>query len=178
MGGDGRGRDQHQCRLDAASLNDSGLPFLRLDAAVHRWRHADHWAWATWWIPLLVLFGIWKHGVRRVPLTYTPMLWSLVFPLGMYAVASLRLSLAADVPLLRTMSLVMVWVALAVWGATAIGLTAARGTVIGISPTRRCEPPSCKRSHPEHAELRLRDRRVRAPPKSTTPARGASRPAR
>jgi len=45
------------------------------------------WAWATWWIPLLLLFGIWKHGICPVPLTYTPMFWSLVFPLGMYALA-------------------------------------------------------------------------------------------
>ena len=70
------------------------------------------WAWATWWIPLLVLLGIWKHGVCRVPVTYTPMFWSLVFPLGMYALASLRLSLAADFPPLRTLSLAMAWIAL------------------------------------------------------------------
>ena len=75
-----------------------------------------------WWIPLLILFGIWKHGVCRVPITYTPMLWSLVFPLGMYALASLRLSLASDFPPLRTISLTMVWVALAVWAATSAGL--------------------------------------------------------
>src|SRR5262249_5015229 len=25
------------------------------------------WSWATWWIPLLLLFGIWKHGIWRVP---------------------------------------------------------------------------------------------------------------
>jgi tellurite resistance protein TehA-like permease len=80
------------------------------------------WAWATWWIPLLVLFGIWKHGVRRVPLRYTPMLWSLVFPLGMYGVASLRLSLAAELPALKTISAAMTWVALAAWSATAFGL--------------------------------------------------------
>jgi tellurite resistance protein TehA-like permease len=80
------------------------------------------WAWATWWIPLLLLFGIWKHGVCRVPIGYTPMLWSLVFPLGMYALASLRLSLASDFPPLRSVSPAMVWVALAAWAATAIGL--------------------------------------------------------
>ncbi len=80
------------------------------------------WAWATWWIPLLVLFGIWKHGVRRVPLRYTPMLWSLVFPLGMYGVASLRLSLAAELPTLKTISAAMSWIALAAWLATALGL--------------------------------------------------------
>ena len=78
------------------------------------------WAWAIWWIPMLLLLGIWKHGVRRVPLKYSPMLWSLVFPLGMYALASLRLSLAADLPLLRTISVAMTWVALAAWTATAL----------------------------------------------------------
>ena len=83
------------------------------------------WAWATWWIPLLILFGIWKHGVRRVPLRYTPMLWSLVFPLGMYGVASLRLSLAAELPALKTISAAMTWVALAAWIATALGLVLA-----------------------------------------------------
>ena len=80
------------------------------------------WAWATWWIPLLILFGIWKHGVRRVPIRYTPALWSLVFPLGMYALASLRLSLASDFSAFRPVAFSMAWVALAVWGATAIGL--------------------------------------------------------
>lgn len=80
------------------------------------------WAWGTWWIPLLVLFGIWKHAVCRVPISYTPALWSLVFPLGMYALASLRLSLAADYTPLHSVSLAMVWVALAAWAATALGL--------------------------------------------------------
>jgi tellurite resistance protein TehA-like permease len=83
------------------------------------------WAWATWWIPLLILFGIWKHGVRGVPLRYTPMLWSLVFPLGMYGVASLRLALAAELPALKTISAAMIWVALAAWTATALGLALA-----------------------------------------------------
>jgi tellurite resistance protein TehA-like permease len=54
------------------------------------------WAWATWWIPLLAFFGVWRHLVRRSPLTYAPLYWSLVFPLGMYAVATYRLSLASD----------------------------------------------------------------------------------
>jgi tellurite resistance protein TehA-like permease len=80
------------------------------------------WAWATFWIPMLVLFGLWKHGACGVPVRYSPMLWSLVFPLGMFALASLRLSLAADVPLLRTLSEGMVWIALAAWIATAVGL--------------------------------------------------------
>jgi tellurite resistance protein TehA-like permease len=83
------------------------------------------WAWGTWWIPLLVMFGIWKHGVHRVPLTYTPMLWSMVFPLGMYAVATYHLSVADDYPPLRVLSHLMAWVALGAWIATTVALIVA-----------------------------------------------------
>jgi hypothetical protein len=64
---------------------------------------------------------IWKHGVCRVPLTYTPMFSSLAFLLGIYALASLRLSLAADFPPLRMLSLATAWLALAAWAASAAG---------------------------------------------------------
>jgi tellurite resistance protein TehA-like permease len=60
--------------------------------------------------------------VCRVPLTYSPMLWSLVFPLGMYALASLRVSLTADFPPLSALAQAMAWVALATWLATGAGL--------------------------------------------------------
>jgi tellurite resistance protein TehA-like permease len=80
------------------------------------------WGWATWWVPLLVVFGIWTHGVHRLPLTYTPLFWSLVFPLGMYSLATLRLSHVADVTVLGALSLVMVWIALAAWLLTSVGL--------------------------------------------------------
>ena len=83
------------------------------------------WAWGTWWIPLLVMFGIWKHGVRRIPLSYTPMLWSIVFPLGMYAVATGRLSLADNYPPLRVLSHLTAWVALGAWIATTAALIVA-----------------------------------------------------
>ena len=94
------------------------------------------WGWATWWIPLLVVFGLWKHAVRRVPLRYTPMLWSLVFPLGMYALASLRLSLAAEFAPLRHVADAMIWVALAVWAITFLGMATAivRGFAQGRPP--------------------------------------------
>ena len=103
-------------------LTNSGLAFLHSMRPFIDGVTLIAWAWGTWWIPLLLLFGVWKHGVCRVPITYTPMLWSLVFPLGMYALASLRLSLATDFPPLRSISLTMVWVALAAWAATALGL--------------------------------------------------------
>lgn len=82
-------------------------------------------AWATWWIPLLLLLGVWKHLVRRVPIDYTPMLWSIVFPLGMYSAATLRLSRVSDAPALESWSRIMIWVALAAWAATLAGLIVA-----------------------------------------------------
>ena len=80
------------------------------------------WAWATWLIPLLVIFGVWRHVIRRYPLAYAPTYWSLVFPLGMYAVATYRLSLASDFRPIELFSEVMVWFALAAWLATMAGL--------------------------------------------------------
>lgn len=80
------------------------------------------WAWSTWLIPLFVVFGVWRHLVRKVPLTYSPMYWSMVFPLGMYNVATYRLSLAADYAPLRVIPKFMIWVALSVWACTMLGL--------------------------------------------------------
>lgn len=38
------------------------------------------WAFGTWWIPLMVLLGIWRYMLRRYPRTYEPRLWNMVFP--------------------------------------------------------------------------------------------------
>jgi tellurite resistance protein TehA-like permease len=116
-------------------LTDTGIAFLNSMRPFIDGVTLIMWAWATWWIPLLVLFGIWKHGVRGAPIRYTPMLWSLVFPLGMYALASLRLSLAADFPPLRLVSGAMVWVAFAAWALTAAGLVQSLWRVAADSPS-------------------------------------------
>src|SRR5437763_1174973 len=31
------------------------------------------WATATWWIPMLVILGVWRHVWKRFPLTYSPL---------------------------------------------------------------------------------------------------------
>lgn len=103
-------------------LADSGVPTLAFVRPLIEGMTLILWAWGSWWIPLLTLFGIWKHGVRRLPLVYTPALWSVIFPLGMYSVASFKLSLAADFPPLQTVASAMMWVSVAAWSATFIGL--------------------------------------------------------
>jgi tellurite resistance protein TehA-like permease len=106
-------------------MADSGMDFLAAMRPFVDGVTLLTWAWATWWIPLLVVFGIWKHGVCRQPIVYTPMLWSLVFPLGMYSLASLKLSLAADFPPLAKVAQAMVWIAVFAWAATFAGMLAA-----------------------------------------------------
>jgi tellurite resistance protein TehA-like permease len=83
------------------------------------------WAWATLWIPLLVLMGFWKHGLLRRRLIYTPLLWSIVFPLGMYAIATLRFAWISGFTALGVISDVMLWIALAAWLATFAALALA-----------------------------------------------------
>lgn len=109
-------------------------PFLRGLTPVFEAATLATWGWATWLIPLLVLLGIWKHGLHRVPLRYAGVLWSMVFPLGMYAVATLRVARLADAPALAMVSHAMGWIALLAWAATAAGLAAA--TVRGLRAAR------------------------------------------
>jgi len=73
------------------------------------------WTWATWWIPLLVLIGLWKHVYKKVPLIYEPMQWSIIFPLGMYTVATYNLALSAEFKPLLYLSKVMLWIAVLSW---------------------------------------------------------------
>lgn len=80
------------------------------------------WAWASWWIPLLVLISAWKHIIHKIPLRYDPRQWSIVFPIGMYTVASIQLSLAAEFDPLHWISHIMVWVAIIVWSLLMIAL--------------------------------------------------------
>ena len=113
---------------------EAGLPFLAAQRPFIDGVTLMIFAWATWWIPMLLLFGVWKHGVNRLPLDYEPVMWSAVFPLGMYAVASARLGLAAEFPPLQWISQVMIWVALAAWLLVAAGLLrrwAAKGRSAG-----------------------------------------------
>ena len=103
-------------------LEDSKLPFLAMQRPLIDGVSMMIWAWSTWWIPMLVLFGIWKHIVNRLPFKYEPSLWSMVFPLGMYSVASSRLGLAAEFPPLQWISAVMIWVAFGAWLLILFGL--------------------------------------------------------
>lgn len=86
------------------------------------------WAFGSWLVPLLVIAGVWRHVRCRVPLAYDPAMWAIVFPVGMYGVASHELGAALSVPWLVALGRDEAWVALGVWAAVLLALagTAAR----------------------------------------------------
>jgi tellurite resistance protein TehA-like permease len=98
-----------------APLIQQILPFVR--GLTLMW-----WATATWWIPMLVVLGIWRHLYRRFPLRYDPLYWGAVFPLGMYTAATVRLSRAVDAPYLLEIPRWFVFVALAAWALAFTGM--------------------------------------------------------
>ncbi len=91
------------------------LPFVR--GLTLMW-----WATATWWIPMLLVLSIWRHVVRQFPLRYDPLYWGAVFPLGMYTVATARLSRSVEAPYLMEIARVTVFVSLAAWTLAFIGM--------------------------------------------------------
>ena len=80
------------------------------------------WATATFWFPLMIAIGVWRHIVRRVPLRYSPAFWAMVFPLGMYGAATYRMRGALHLDALGWLPGLAFAIALSAWLLTFAGL--------------------------------------------------------
>jgi len=74
-----------------------------------------YWATGTWWIPMLLILGVWRHIYMRFPLTYDPLYWGAIFPLGMYSVATARMGDAFGFDFLWLLADGFALAALAAW---------------------------------------------------------------
>ena len=80
------------------------------------------WATATFWFPLMVAIGVWRHIVSKVPLRYHPSYWALVFPLGMYGAATFKMRAVIKLDQLEWAPKVVFVVALTTWTTAFAGL--------------------------------------------------------
>jgi len=81
-----------------------------------------YWAAGSWWIPLLLVLGVWRHGFQHLPIRYDPQYWAMVFPLGMYAAATWQMSEALGLGFLHGLPQAAWWVALLAWALAFAGM--------------------------------------------------------
>jgi tellurite resistance protein TehA-like permease len=74
------------------------------------------WSVASWWLPLLVIVMIWRHAIGGgVSLTYRLEYWSMVFPLGMYTVATFGFAQLIGIEALSAIPRTFFWIAAGAW---------------------------------------------------------------
>jgi tellurite resistance protein TehA-like permease len=80
------------------------------------------WATATWWIPLLVLLGLWKYPYSGEKFTYSPKYWSMVFPLGMYTTCTYNLHKVTSLGFIFSIAHYFYFFAVIAWTLTFLGM--------------------------------------------------------
>ena len=92
------------------------------------------WATATFWIPMLFLFGIWRHILKGYPFTYQAAFWGMVFPMGMYTACTATFAHALKFPALMVVPHWFIWVALIGWTATFVGMLGSLWHILRYGP--------------------------------------------
>ncbi|HPP83198.1 MAG TPA: tellurite resistance/C4-dicarboxylate transporter family protein [Rubrivivax sp.] len=102
-------------------LNTPHAPFLASILPFVTGFTVFYWASGTWWIPMLLILAVWRHGVRRFPFHYDPLYWGAVFPLGMYAACTQRMSEAMQTAFLRAVPPLFLGLGLLAWLVVFVG---------------------------------------------------------
>ncbi|MBK7382344.1 MAG: tellurite resistance/C4-dicarboxylate transporter family protein [Flavobacteriales bacterium] len=103
-------------------LNVPHAPFLLSTLAFLKGFSIFYWATGTWWIPMLIILAYWRHIYKKFPLTYDPLYWGAVFPLGMYTACTFMVAKAMNLEFLMPIPTYFIYVAQLAWLAAFIGL--------------------------------------------------------
>ena len=120
--------EEHTSELQSLTHLVSLAPFIKGFTVFY-------WATGTWWIPMLLALGVWRHVVARYPLRYDPLYWGAVFPLGMYTACTYVMAHALDLAFLYPFVPWFAGVAFLAWTVTFLGL------VSSLSRSRGARPP-------------------------------------
>src|SRR5690606_24178520 len=103
-------------------MNASDAPYLVSLMPFLKGFTIFYWATGTWWIPMLLLLGVWRYVYKRFPLRYDPLYWGAVFPLGMYAASTFEMNQAMGFKFLAYVPGVFFTLAIVAWTLTFLGL--------------------------------------------------------
>ncbi|MDN5880646.1 MAG: tellurite resistance/C4-dicarboxylate transporter family protein, partial [Micrococcaceae bacterium] len=98
------------------------------------------WSLGLWWVPLLILFGIWRHVVHHHNMRYETALWSIVFPLGMLATSSMMFGQGQGIGIIDRIGHVTVWVAVPAWSIAVILMVVAAARWLRTPPGEPTPP--------------------------------------